>query len=314
MDADRQRVGLRTIGRRLGRRRSAPDREPEPEFEWFDGPPALDGGTPSSESAAAGEPPAPTSEPIEVLAPGPEPVEPAFALTGQDLVRRYGEGDAAVEALRGVSVSFDANSFTAIMGPSGSGKSTLMHILAGLDRPTSGEVHIGGQSLADLDDRHLTLLRRRSVGFVFQAFHLLPALSVEENVVLPLTIAAERPEPDWVDTLLDTVGLADRRSHRPAQLSGGQRQRVALARALVTRPAIVFADEPTGNLDSTASEEVLDLMRRAVDHLHQTVVLVTHDAAAAARADRVLFLADGHLVRDSERLGIDAILDVLKET
>jgi putative ABC transport system ATP-binding protein len=219
-------------------------------------------------------------------------------VAADDLHRRYGEGEAAVDALAGVSVAFPARAFTAIMGASGSGKSTLMHCLAGLDRPTGGRVVLDGTDLASLDDRRLTELRRDRVGFVFQAFNLLPVLSAEENITLPLAIAGRKPEPAWLEQLIDAVGLGDRRAHRPSELSGGQQQRVAVARALVARPAVVFADEPTGNLDSTASGEVLALLRRAVDDFGQTVIMVTHDDDAADHADRTLVLADGRLVED----------------
>ena len=215
-----------------------------------------------------------------------------------DLVRRFGEGDAAVDALRGVSVGFPPGQFAAIMGPSGSGKSTLMHLMAGLDAPTSGSVVIDGTELSGLDDAKLTQLRRDKIGFIFQAFNLLPVLTAEENVVLPLSIAGRKPDGDWLETLIAAVGLGDRRTHRPSELSGGQQQRVAVARALVTRPAVVFADEPTGNLDSRSSADVLQLLRRAVDEFGQTVVMVTHDPQAAAVADRVVELADGQIVAD----------------
>ena len=233
-------------------------------------------------------------------------------VSGRDVVKRFGMGDTAVEALRGVSIEFAEQSFSAIMGASGSGKSTLMHILAGLDAPTAGEVEIAGQRLDGLSDRDLTLLRRDNVGFVFQSFNLLPVLTAEENITLPLTVAGERPQRAWVNELLDAVELTDRRKHRPAELSGGQQQRVAIARALVSRPAVVFADEPTGNLDRAASEETLDLLRRSVDDLGRTVIMVTHDAVAASRADRVTFLEDGRIVRDLGDLSGEEILDVLK--
>jgi putative ABC transport system ATP-binding protein len=231
---------------------------------------------------------------------------------GHGLVRRFGEGHTAVEALRGVDASFRQGSFTAIMGPSGSGKSTLLHILAGLDRPTAGWVEIAGTRLDTLDDRELTLLRRRQVGFVFQAYNLLPVLTAEQNITLPVRIGGHKPEPAWLEQLIDAFGLADRRTHRPAELSGGQQQRVAVARALITRPAVVFGDEPTGNLDSVSSREVLALLRRAVDELGQTIVMVTHDPAAAAVADRVVFLADGRIGDVRERPTIDEILDHLR--
>jgi putative ABC transport system ATP-binding protein len=219
-------------------------------------------------------------------------------VTSTGLSRRYGEGEAAVDALVDVTVRFPTGELTAIMGPSGSGKSTLMHLLAGLDRPTTGTVEIDGVDLTSLDDDDLTDLRRDKLGFIFQAFNLLPVLDARENIVLPLSIAGRKPDPAWFDQLVDTVGLRDRLSHRPAELSGGQQQRVAIARALVARPAVVFADEPTGNLDSVASGEVLDLLRRSVDELGQTVIMVTHDPEAAAYADRVIELADGRVVAD----------------
>jgi putative ABC transport system ATP-binding protein len=228
------------------------------------------------------------------------------------LTKRFGVGDAAVDALRGVDVSFAPGTFTAIMGPSGSGKSTLMHILAGLDQPTSGSVEIAGTRLDALGDHDLTLLRRSKVGFIFQSYNLLPVLTAEENVLLPVRIAGERADPAWLETLIETVGLADRRSHRPSELSGGQQQRVAVARALITRPAVIFADEPTGNLDSASGRDVLALLRRAVDEFGQTIVMVTHDATAAAVADRVLFLADGRVVDEHAGLSVEEILDHLK--
>ena len=231
---------------------------------------------------------------------------------GHQLVKRFGSGTSAVEALRGVDVTFDRGTFTAIMGPSGSGKSTLMHILAGLDLPTEGWVEIAGTRLDRLNDHDLTLLRRREVGFIFQSYNLLPVLSAEENVTLPLRIGGKRVDRDWLDTLVEAVGLGDRRSHRPSEMSGGQQQRVAVARALITRPAVVFGDEPTGNLDSVSSREILELMRRAVDDLGQTIVMVTHDPSAATFADRVVFLVDGRISGEEERPTIDAILDRLR--
>jgi putative ABC transport system ATP-binding protein len=249
---------------------------------------------------------------ILALQAGPAVASTSGVVRAHELTRRFGEGRAAVDALRGVSVSFARGSFTAIMGPSGSGKSTLMHILAGLDRPTSGWVEIDDTRLDHLSDRALTLLRRRRVGFIFQSYNLLPVLTAEENIALPLRIGGEEPDRAWLETLIEAVHLGDRRSHRPAELSGGQQQRVAVARALISRPAVVFADEPTGNLDSVASHEVLDLLRRAVDDYGQTIVMVTHDAAAAAIADRVVFLADGRIVDDHEHLSGDQILDHLK--
>jgi putative ABC transport system ATP-binding protein len=219
-------------------------------------------------------------------------------VSATDLRRRYGEGEAAVDALDGVTVGFPRGAYTAIMGASGSGKSTLMHCLAGLDTPTGGTVVIDGVELGPLSDAKLTELRRDKIGFIFQAFNLLPVLTAEENLILPLTLAGTKPDREWVQQLITTVGLGDRRTHRPAELSGGQQQRVAVARALVHKPAVVFADEPTGNLDSKSSAEVLNLLRRAVDDFGQTVVMVTHDPDAAAIADRLIELEDGRIVRD----------------
>ncbi len=233
-------------------------------------------------------------------------------VVGTDLRKRYGEGAIAVDALRGVSVQLAPGSFTAIMGPSGSGKSTLMHLLAGLDRPSSGEVYLGRTRLTDLDDGELTRLRRGRVGFVFQAFNLLPMLTAEENILLPLRIAGQDIDRRWLEWLLVAVALQDRRRHRPAELSGGEQQRVALARALMSRPAIIFADEPTGNLDSAASDIVLAMLRRAVDDLKQTIAIVTHDPVAAANADRILLLRDGLIVLETGRLSAPEILDMLK--
>jgi putative ABC transport system ATP-binding protein len=215
-----------------------------------------------------------------------------------ELTRRYGEGDTAVDALRGVSLEVTRGKLTAVMGPSGSGKSTLMHIMAALDRPTSGYVILAGTRLGQLSDNEITKLRRKHIGFVFQFFNLLPMLTADENVQLPLSIAGEKPDRDFYEDLIRKVGLAPRRTHRPAELSGGQQQRVAIARALVSRPTVVFADEPTGNLDSTTSGEILDLMRDSVDSYGQSTVMVTHDPRAAAIADRILFLADGLIVKD----------------
>jgi putative ABC transport system ATP-binding protein len=229
-----------------------------------------------------------------------------------ELCRRYGEGQAAVDALAGVSLDFPRGRFAAIMGPSGSGKSTLMHILAGLDRPTSGAVTLDGVELTGLDDRRLTELRRDRVGFIFQTFNLLTVLNAEENILLPLSIAGRHADREWFDRLVDTIGIRDRLSHRPAELSGGQQQRVAVARALVSRPAVVFADEPTGNLDSKASGDVLELLRHAVDDFDQTVVMVTHDAHAASYADRLLVLADGRVVHDGEATTTEQALDLMK--
>jgi putative ABC transport system ATP-binding protein len=220
-------------------------------------------------------------------------------VTATDIKRRYGTGEAAVEALRGVSVAFPEGEFTAIMGPSGSGKSTLMHILAGLDRPTEGSVLIDGTEIVGLDDSALTQLRRDKLGFIFQSFNLLPVLTAEENILLPLSIAGQRPDREWIDRLIETVGLGDRLTHRPAELSGGQQQRVAVARALASRPAVVFADEPTGNLDTKTSADILGLLRRSVDDFGQTIVMVTHDPESASVADRLLVLRDGLLAEDS---------------
>jgi putative ABC transport system ATP-binding protein len=234
-------------------------------------------------------------------------------VAARDLSRRYGAGDAAVDALRGVSVTVAEGELTAVMGPSGSGKSTLMHLLAGLDRPTAGEVWIDGTPIATLGDTELTQLRRRHIGFVFQFFNLLPMLTAEENILLPLQLSGRKPERAWVDELIDKVGLGDRRAHRPSELSGGQQQRVALARALVSKPTVVFADEPTGNLDSTTSGEVLELLRDSVSRYGQTTVMVTHDATAAAIADRILFLADGHIVKDLGRSSAHDVLSAMEE-
>ena len=224
----------------------------------------------------------------------------------------YGTGDTEVRALDGVDVEFERGRFTAIMGPSGSGKSTLMHCVAGLDDLTSGSVHIGGVELGSLSDRDLTLLRRDKVGFVFQAYNLLPTLTAAENTTLPLDLAGRRPDSGWMDQVVKSIGIADRLNHRPDELSGGQQQRVAVARALVSQPEIVFADEPTGNLDSKTGEEVLDFLRTAVEDLGQTMVMVTHDAGAAARAHRVLFLADGRIVDEMVEPTSDRILDYIK--
>jgi putative ABC transport system ATP-binding protein len=226
--------------------------------------------------------------------------------------RRYGEGEAAVDALTDVTVDFPQGRFTAIMGPSGSGKSTLMHILAGLDRPSSGTVAVGGVELTGLDDRKLTQLRRDRLGFVFQTFNLLPVLNAEENILLPLSIAGRKPDREWFDRLVDAVGIRDRLSHRPAELSGGQQQRVAVARALMSRPAVVFADEPSGNLDSKSSGDVLQLLRHAVDDFSQTVVMVTHDANAASFADRLIVLADGKIAHDGKAATAEQALDLMK--
>jgi putative ABC transport system ATP-binding protein len=249
---------------------------------------------------------------MALTAPAHDALATQAVVRGHVLTKRYGEGDAAVDALRGVDVAFTPGTFTAIIGPSGSGKSTLMHILAGLDQPTSGWSEIDGTRLDSLSDHALTLLRRRRVGFIFQSYNLLPVLDAEENIVLPLRIGGREPDREWLDTLVDAIGLRDRLTHRPSEMSGGQQQRVAVARALVTRPAVIFADEPTGNLDSSSSREVLALLRRAVDEFGQTIVMVTHDAGAAATADRQLFLADGRIVDDRDGLSVEEILDDLK--
>jgi len=234
-------------------------------------------------------------------------------LAARDLSRRYGSGDTAVHALRSVSVTVVEGQLTAVMGPSGSGKSTLMHLLAGLDRPTAGEVWIDRTAIAALGDGELTRLRREHIGFVFQFFNLLPMLTAEENILLPLELAGRTPEHAWVEELIAKVGLGDRRAHRPSELSGGQQQRVAIARALVSKPTVVFADEPTGNLDSTTSAEILALLRDSVSSYGQTTVMVTHDAHAAAIADRILFLADGNIVNGLGPSSAHTILDTLEE-
>ncbi|WP_020391314.1 ABC transporter ATP-binding protein [Kribbella catacumbae] len=228
-----------------------------------------------------------------------------------ELHRTYGEGDTAVNALRGVGVDITAGQLTAVMGPSGSGKSTLMHILAGLDKPTTGTVQVGGTEITTLGDDDLTKLRRKHIGFIFQFFNLLPMLTARDNIVLPLTIAGQKPDPAYFDELVARVGLTDRLTHRPAELSGGQQQRVAIARALVSRPTVIFADEPTGNLDSRTSNEILQLMRGSVDEYGQTTVMVTHDAKAAAMADRVLYLADGVIVKETGRTDQHEILQII---
>ncbi|MBB4933278.1 putative ABC transport system ATP-binding protein [Lipingzhangella halophila] len=235
------------------------------------------------------------------------------AVTAHDVVKVYGDGDASVAALNGVSMEFASGTFTAIMGPSGSGKSTLMHCLAGLDEVTSGSVVLGGTELVGLGDKQLTLLRRQRVGFVFQTFNLLPTLTARQNITLPLDIAGRRDtDPSWRDRVVDTLGLRDRLDHRPSELSGGQQQRVACARALVTSPDVVFADEPTGNLDSASGAEVLAFLRMSVYELGQTVVMVTHDAGAASYADRVVFLRDGAFVDEMADPSIERVLEALK--
>jgi putative ABC transport system ATP-binding protein len=234
-------------------------------------------------------------------------------VVARELTRRYGEGDTAVDALRGVSVDIDRSKLTAVMGPSGSGKSTLMHILAGLDKPTSGKVDVAGIDITTLNDTDLTKLRRDHIGFVFQFFNLLPTLTAKENILLPLSIAGEKPEPGWFDEVVSQVGLADRLTHRPAELSGGQQQRVAIARALISKPTVLFADEPTGNLDSATGGEILELIRRSVDDVGQTVVMVTHEARAAGIADLVLFLADGQIVREAKEATQHDIVAAMEE-
>jgi len=234
-------------------------------------------------------------------------------VSGRGLVRRFGSGDATVDALRGVDLELRRGQFTAVMGPSGSGKSTMMHILAGLDEPTEGTVVIDGVEITSLKERALTQLRRDKIGFIFQSFNLLPMLTAEENLVLPLTIAGRTPDAGWLESLVDKVGIGDRRTHRPAELSGGQQQKVAIARALVGKPAVVFADEPTGNLDSKSGDEVLGLLRRSADELGQTIVMVTHDARAAAIADRIVFLQDGRIVLDCGHMSRDQIFDTIKD-
>jgi putative ABC transport system ATP-binding protein len=273
---------------------------------------------PATAGAAEAAPTAP------VAGSAASPASPALACAAPDLAagdavvqgrgitREYGEGDAAVHALRGVDVDLARGHLTAIMGPSGSGKSTLMHILAGLDEPTEGTVTVDGVEITGLKERELTQLRRDKIGFIFQTFNLLPTLTAQENIELPATIAGRKGDGEWVGQLVDTVGLADRLDHKPSQLSGGQQQRVAVARALVGRPAVLFADEPTGNLDSKTGDQVLDLLRRSVDDFGQTIVMVTHDAHAASIADRLLFLKDGEIVHDCARMARDEIFEVIK--
>ena len=234
------------------------------------------------------------------------------AARAADVWKVYGSGEAQVVALREVSVKLDRGRFTAIMGPSGSGKSTLMHCLAGLDAVTRGDVYVGDTKLTGLSDAGLTRLRREKVGFIFQQFNLLPTLTAEENILLPLAIAGRRPDKAWFKTVIDTVGLGDRLGHRPSQLSGGQQQRVACARALVSRPEVIFADEPTGNLDSRSGNEILGFLKRSVDEFGQTIVMVTHDANAASHADRVIFLADGRIVSTLDKPTAESVLDTIK--
>ena len=249
----------------------------------------------------------------EVYAP-PEPAaRPRVLVAARDLARRYGEGDTAVDALRSVSLAVEEGELLAVMGPSGSGKSTLMHILAGLDRPTEGHAWIGETEITGLGDTELTRLRRRHIGFIFQFFNLLPMLTAEENIVLPLGLAGTKPDPEWLRELVSAVGLTERLSHRPSELSGGQQQRVAIARAMVSRPTVMFADEPTGNLDSRTGGEILELVRRSVEDYRQTTVMVTHEARAAAIADRILFLADGLVVKTLGRSCAHEVLAAMEE-
>jgi putative ABC transport system ATP-binding protein len=245
--------------------------------------------------------------------PTPQVDESLAVVSAKDVTRRYGEGDTAVDALRGVSLDVTRGQLTAVMGPSGSGKSTLMHILAGLDRPTEGTVAIDGTDITTLGDTDLTKLRRRHIGFIFQFFNLLPMLTAEENILLPLELAGTKRDKQWTNGLIDKVGLDDRRKHRPSELSGGQQQRVAIARALVSRPTVMFADEPTGNLDSQTSAEILRLLAESVQEFGQTTVMVTHDAHAAAIADRVLFLGDGLIVKELGKCDAHTILETIEE-
>ncbi len=234
-------------------------------------------------------------------------------VSASGVARRFGEGDTAVDALRGVTLDVPRGQFTAVMGPSGSGKSTLMHILAGLDRPTAGEVSIDGIDITRMGDQELTLLRRNHIGFIFQFFNLLPMLTAAENITLPLDLAGTKPDKAWVEEIVAKVGLGDRRAHRPSELSGGQQQRVAIARALISKPTVLFADEPTGNLDSTTGEEILHLLRDSVDTYGQTTLMVTHEPRAAAMADRILFLADGLIVRDAGKSTASEVLAAMNE-
>jgi putative ABC transport system ATP-binding protein len=243
---------------------------------------------------------------------GPTSVVTNAAVRADNITKNYGEGEASVRALCTVSMEVGYGEFVAVMGPSGSGKSTLMHLLAGLDRPSEGNVYIEGENVTTMKDKELTMLRRQRVGFIFQAFNLIPQLTAEENIVLPLTLAREKANGN-LETMLDQVGLTDRRTHKPTELSGGQQQRVAVARALITEPAVVFADEPTGNLDSKASDDILSLLRRSADERNQTTVMVTHDAHAASYADRVVFLADGKIVRELDDPTEASVLETIKE-
>jgi putative ABC transport system ATP-binding protein len=250
------------------------------------------------------------TEQTEITAATTESLD-SVVVAARDIERRYGEGATAVHALRGVSLDVTRGQLVAVMGPSGSGKSTLMHVLAGLDKPTSGTVTIAGTEITALDDTQMTRLRREHIGFVFQFFNLLPMLTAEENVLLPLSIAGERPDRDWLEQLLTKTGLSERRSHRPSELSGGQQQRVAIARALVTKPTILFADEPTGNLDSKTGGEILELLRDSARDYNQTIVMVTHEARAAAIADRIMFLADGLIVKELTDTDAAQVLEVM---
>jgi putative ABC transport system ATP-binding protein len=247
-----------------------------------------------------------------VLAESVTEARPDVAARTVDATKVYGKGQTEVRALDGITVEFVAGRFTAIMGPSGSGKSTLLHCIAGLDTLTSGHAYIGDEDLSTLDDRHLTMLRRDRIGFVFQAYNLVPTLTALENVTLPLRLAGHKGDQHWIDTVIATMGLADRLQHRPSELSGGQQQRVAVARALATRPRIIFGDEPTGNLDSRSSSDVLRFLRRAVDEMAQTIVIVTHDPKAASYADRIVFLADGRIVDEMQQPTADKVLDRMK--
>ena len=242
----------------------------------------------------------------------PTMVSTGAAASANNALKVYGSGDSEVRALDGITVAFERGKFTAIMGPSGSGKSTLMHCMAGLDSLTKGDVAIGDTTLSGLSDKDLTMLRRRQIGFVFQAFNLIPTLSAYENIVLPLSLGGDKGDSTWIDSVIDTIGLRDRLGHRPSELSGGQQQRVAVARALASKPAIIFADEPTGNLDSRTGGEVLGFMRRAVSDLGQTIVMVTHDAVAASYADRIVFLKDGKLAGEMTQPTPEKVLDYLK--
>jgi putative ABC transport system ATP-binding protein len=247
-----------------------------------------------------------------ILAESVTEARPDVAARTVDATKVYGKGQTEVRALDGITVEFVAGRFTAIMGPSGSGKSTLLHCIAGLDTLTSGHAYIGDEDLSTLDDRHLTTLRRDRIGFVFQAYNLVPTLTALENVTLPLRLAGHKGDQQWIDTVIGTMGLADRLEHRPSELSGGQQQRVAVARALATRPRIIFGDEPTGNLDSRSSSDVLHFLRRAVDEMAQTIVIVTHDPKAASYADRIVFLADGRIVDEMLQPTADKVLDRMK--